>query len=37
MKAINSDQRAADAMAHTTAGPFNIAPAQHLDSSGKGK
>lgn len=37
MKAISSDERAAQAMAHTTAGPFNIAPAQSVAQSRPGK
>ena len=37
MKAISSDERAAQAMAHTTAGPFNIAPAQSVEQSRPGK
>lgn len=37
MKAINSDQRAAEAMATTQAGPFNIAPAQNIDQTRAGK
>ncbi len=37
MKAISSDQRAAEAMANTTPGPFNIAPAQSVEQSRTGK
>lgn len=37
MKAISSDQRAADAMANTVAGPFNIAPAQSIETARPGK
>ncbi len=33
MKAISSDQRAAEAMANTVAGPFTIAPAQSAEQS----
>jgi limonene 1,2-monooxygenase len=37
MKAISSDQRAADAMASTVAGPFTIAPAQNAETARSGK